>query len=56
MLCLPGRILVANSVTMKTRIILAAVIAIIFFESCARSFSPYEAANNPRGRKCGAHR
>jgi len=41
---------------MKTRIILALVILIIFFESCARSFTPYQAANNPRGKKCGAIR
>jgi hypothetical protein len=38
---------------MKTRLIIALVLAIVLFESCARSFTPYEAANSPRGRKCG---
>jgi len=37
---------------MKLRMIIAVAIIIIFFESCARTFTPYEAANNPRGRKC----
>jgi PBP1b-binding outer membrane lipoprotein LpoB len=38
---------------MKTRIVIALLIIIVFFESCARSFTPYEAANHPRGKKCG---
>ncbi|HEX7847759.1 MAG TPA: hypothetical protein VF476_18295 [Chitinophagaceae bacterium] len=41
---------------MKIRIVIALLIAIVFFESCARSFTPYEAANSPRGRKCGTIR
>jgi hypothetical protein len=41
---------------MKTRIALALIIMIILFESCARTFTPYQAANNPRGRKCGVIR
>ena len=38
---------------MKTKISLVLLIAIILFESCSRSFTPYQAANNPRGKKCG---
>jgi PBP1b-binding outer membrane lipoprotein LpoB len=38
---------------MKTRIVLALFIIIIFFESCSHNFTPYQAANNPRGKKCG---
>lgn len=38
---------------MKTKIFILALIAVIFLESCSRSFTPYEAANNPRGKKCG---
>ncbi|HRG82435.1 MAG TPA: hypothetical protein PLO99_07955 [Chitinophagaceae bacterium] len=38
---------------MRTKIFLIAILAIIFLESCSRSFTPYEAANSPRGRKCG---
>lgn len=41
---------------MKAKIIIALLIVIVFFESCARSFTPYEAANNPRGKKCGVIR
>ncbi|HEX7904756.1 MAG TPA: hypothetical protein VF487_12830 [Chitinophagaceae bacterium] len=41
---------------MKTRIVIGLLILIIVFESCARSFTPYEAANSPRGRKCGTIR
>ena len=38
---------------MRTKIFLIAILAIIFLESCSRIFTPYEAANSPRGRKCG---
>ena len=38
---------------MKNRFLLAALLLIVVLESCSRSFTPYEAANNPRGRKCG---
>lgn len=38
---------------MKTRIFLLLVIGVLLLESCSRSFTPYEAANSPRGRKCG---
>jgi hypothetical protein len=41
---------------MKTRIVLALMMIIILFESCARTFTPYQAANNPRGKKCGVIR
>jgi hypothetical protein len=37
---------------MKTRILLVILIAGFILESCARSMTPFEAANNPRGRKC----
>jgi len=37
---------------MKARLILFLLAAIIVFESCSRAMSPYEAANNPRGKKC----
>jgi hypothetical protein len=38
---------------MKTRIVLVMILTVILLESCSRSFTPYEAANNPRGKKCG---
>lgn len=38
---------------MKTKIFIVVLIAVVLFESCSRSFTPYEAANSPRGRKCG---
>ena len=41
---------------MKTRILILLLMAIIIFESCSRSFTPYQAANNPRGKKCGVIR
>lgn len=37
---------------MKTRIVLILIIASIVFQACNRAMSPYEAANNPRGKKC----
>lgn len=41
---------------MKTGILLAIVAMIFILESCSRSFTPYQAANNPRGKKCGVIR
>ena len=41
---------------MKTKIALTLIIVVILFESCARTFTPYEAANHPRGKKCGVIR
>ncbi|MEP6699783.1 MAG: hypothetical protein ABJA85_00640 [Bacteroidota bacterium] len=41
---------------MKTKILLALIIVFVLFESCSRSFTPYQAANNPRGKKCGVIR
>ncbi|MEO6611981.1 MAG: hypothetical protein ABIT05_11630 [Chitinophagaceae bacterium] len=38
---------------MKTKIVLALIILVVFLESCSRSFTPYQAANSPRGKKCG---
>lgn len=38
---------------MRTKLFLVLLIAIVVLESCSRSFTPYEAANSPRGRKCG---
>ncbi|MEQ1676680.1 MAG: hypothetical protein ABL876_08270 [Chitinophagaceae bacterium] len=37
---------------MKTRIVLFLLIASIVFQACNRAMSPYEAANNPRGKHC----
>lgn len=37
---------------MKTKIILLLIVASIVFQACNRAMSPYEAANNPRGKKC----
>lgn len=37
---------------MKGRFFLVLIMAIIVFESCTRVMSPYQAANNPRGKKC----
>jgi hypothetical protein len=43
-----------NLLTMKTRILAILLVAIIFLESCARSYTPYEAGNSSRkSRKCG---
>jgi hypothetical protein len=42
---------------MKTRLLAVLLIAIILIESSCRSaMTPYQAANNPRGRKCRAIR
>ena len=41
-----------NPYAMRTRLIIILIIGAFIFESCTRSMSPYEAANNPRGRKC----
>ncbi len=37
---------------MKTKIVLIVIIAIILLQSCTRAFSPYEAANHLKGKKC----
>jgi hypothetical protein len=37
---------------MKTKIIVLLIVASIAFQACNRAMSPYEAANNPRGKKC----
>jgi hypothetical protein len=41
---------------MKTKMLVVVLLAIVLMESCARSFTPYQAANNPRGKKCGVIR
>ncbi len=41
---------------MKTKLLAFLVIFLILFESCSRNFTPYQAANNPRGKKCGVIR
>jgi hypothetical protein len=42
---------------MKTRFTIIALIIIILIEtSCRSAMSPYQAANNPRGKKCRAIR
>ncbi|MGQ0738161.1 MAG: hypothetical protein ACT4OJ_03795 [Bacteroidota bacterium] len=38
---------------MKAKIMIFLLIAIVLFESCSRSFTPYQAANSPSGKKCG---
>jgi len=37
---------------MKTRIALLLIITSIIFQSCSRAISPYQAANNPKGKHC----
>jgi len=37
---------------MKTRIIIILLIAGIAIQSCSRALTPYQAANNPRGKHC----
>lgn len=37
---------------MKTKHLIWALLFILFLESCSHAISPYEAANNPRGKKC----
>lgn len=41
---------------MKARILFILFLAIVILESCHRSFTPYQAANSPRGRKCATIR
>ncbi len=41
-----------NSNLMKTKNIVIALLILVFLQSCARAISPYQAANNPRGRHC----
>ncbi|HEX2848784.1 MAG TPA: hypothetical protein VHN59_19715 [Chitinophagaceae bacterium] len=37
---------------MKTRIIWIVLFAMVALQACNRAMTPYEAANNPRGKKC----
>lgn len=37
---------------MKTKILVLVIIAGFILQSCTRVMSPYQAANNPRGKKC----
>jgi hypothetical protein len=37
---------------MKIRIALLLIIASIAFQSCSRAITPYQAANNPKGKHC----
>ncbi|HEY6504030.1 MAG TPA: hypothetical protein VIZ28_08665 [Chitinophagaceae bacterium] len=37
---------------MKTKHLIWTLIILIVLESCSRAISPYEAANNPKGRHC----
>lgn len=37
---------------MKTRNLLWFILLLMIFESCRPAISAYEAANNPKGRKC----
>ncbi len=38
---------------MKVKFAIVLLLAIVFLESCSRSFTPYQAANNPSGKRCG---
>gem|GEM_PF-751107 len=35
-----------------TRIVMVLLLASFLFQACNRAMSPYEAANNPRGKHC----
>jgi len=37
---------------MKTKHLIWLLLIVTVFESCMRAMTPYEAANNPRGKKC----
>jgi hypothetical protein len=37
---------------MKTKNLLWFLVIILFLEACNRAITPYQAANNPRGKKC----
>ena len=37
---------------MKTRIVLLLIVASVVIQSCSRAISPYQAANNPKGKHC----
>lgn len=37
---------------MKTKIVLFLIVASLLLQACSRAVSPYQAANNPRGKHC----
>jgi hypothetical protein len=37
---------------MKTKIVLTLIVVSVLFQACSRAVSPYQAANNPRGKHC----
>lgn len=37
---------------MKTKYFFWILVLVVILESCSRAMTPYEAANNPRGKKC----
>lgn len=39
---------------MKFRMLAALLLIVILVQSCSRAMTPYEAANNPRGKNCRA--
>ncbi len=41
---------------MKGRFLLIIIIAVVVLESCSRAMTPYQAANNPRGKRCAVIR
>ena len=41
---------------MKYKMLLIIVLGVIVLQSCTKVMSPYEAANNPRGKKCAVIR
>ena len=40
------------TLTMKTKILLILIVTALVVQSCSRAISPYQAANNPRGKHC----
>lgn len=37
---------------MKFRTLFALLLLAVFVQACSRAMTPYEAANNPRGKSC----
>jgi hypothetical protein len=50
---LPNHVSLSNNIVlMKKSHLIWIMILIITLHSCSRAITPYEAANNPRGRHC----
>ncbi|HYM94081.1 MAG TPA: hypothetical protein VET23_08085 [Chitinophagaceae bacterium] len=37
---------------MKTRILISLLVLSLAFQACNRAMTPYQAANNPKGKRC----